>query len=447
MKVVTRFAPTISGELHIGGLYNALLNYLYAKKHGGLFKLRLDGMDMLGDHADYLDNIPQDLEAFGLCPDEIIRACDRIDHYKEVARNLAKHPRSYYCNCTVQDLLHRARKSPQNFYHLYRPEKYPPYCQVCQIQVLGMEGDVNLAAGCEIVANHEAAGHPASHLVSRQAKVNLWWEPYDVGYLGQEDPKITIDLGEEKVVRAIQIVWKDRPALEYAVYVDQVVAALVCKTDEHFVEYKAGQPFLSLQSDIINFAPRSVRQVGVEIFKCAHPVDVPYFYDRHCSEKGKKYDLGDRNTVLRLRADASFSQYDTAYWYGKMPNLVLTSVVDDDELEVTHCIRGRDIAPWIALEGQVALALEASKRDQRIHGMIKDGQGYKYSKWRKSTPVREYLKQGITADAILIYLAERAGLVDNKVQTLQELVEAYEGVIPTQDIVIDEQAMLEELRG
>lgn len=447
MKVVTRFAPTISGELHIGGLYNALLNYLYAKRHDGLFKLRLDGMDTLGPHADYLRNIPEDLMTFGLHPDEILRACDRIDVYKEEAYGLIDHPRSYDCDCTVQDLLHRARKSPTDFYHLYRPEKYPPYCQICQIQVFGVENDLNLAAGCEVVANREAEGHPVSQLTARAAKGNLWWEPYDVGCLEQEDPKIDIDLGTEQVVRAVQIVWKDRPALEYAVHVDNTIAAAVCKSDSHFVEYKAGHPFLPLQSDVINFAPRKTRHVGIEIFKCAHPVDVPYFYDFHCRDRNKKLDPDHRDTVLRLRAEKHFSEYDVAYWYGKMPNLVLTSVLDDYELDVTHCIRGRDIAPWIALEGQVALALDTPARDQRIHGMIKDKQGYKYSKWRKSTPVRDYLKQGITADAILIYLAEKAGLIEEKVSTLQELVDAYDGVIPTQDIVIDEQEMLDELRG
>jgi len=452
MQVVTRFAPTISGELHIGGLYNALLNYLYAKRNGGLFKLRLDGMDLNPPHDVWQQSIQKDLELFGLHPDQVIKASDRIEVYKGIAGELSKHPRSYYCDCTVQDMLKRARDGSA-FYHLYRPEKYPPYCKISGIAVRGPDGDANVAVDCKVTATHEATGHPAVHLTARGGSGNYYWEPMDVGSINHPIiPEITVDLGVEKDISCVDIKWKDRPVLEYEILVLKEskwsTVVFVKKCGRYFVDYKQGQPFPPFTSDRNNFATIKTQFVKVRILECPVPVDKPYFYDYHCRGLGKTLDLNHQDAVLRLRADESISCYDAAYWYNRLPNLVLTSPLDDAVLGVTHCIRGSDIEPWLALELQVARALDTPIRKQLIHGLVIDKRGYKYSKWIESTPVREYLNSGITPDKVLTYLAKKAGLIETKdVLTLSDLIEQFDGTISNNNVVIDETVLLEELRG
>ena len=453
MQIVTRFAPTISGEMHIGGLYNALLNYLYAKKNGGLFKLRLDGLDLNPPHDVWQRNIPRDLELFGLYPDGVIQASDRLEIYKEAAVSLDQTcDRSYHCDCTVQDLLKRARDGSK-FYHLYRPEKYPPYCKISGIAVYGPESNDNIAVDCRVTSTYEAKGHSAEHLTARSNPTNYYWEPVDIGYVNHPIiPEITVDLGVEKDISCVDIKWKDRPVLEYEILVLRggrwQIVAFVKKFGKYFVDYKQGQPFPPLTSDRNNFATIKTQSIKIRILECPVPVDKPYFYDYHCRDLGKKLDLNHRDAVLRLRADEQISRYDTAYWYNKLPNLVLMSPLDDATLGVTHCIRGRDIEPWLALELQVSSVLNTSIRKQLIHGLVVDEKGYKYSKWIESTPVREYLKGTITPDKVLTYLANKARLVNtNDILTLGDMVNQFDGTISKDDVVIDEKVMLEELRG
>jgi len=450
--ITTRFAPTISGEIHIGGLYNALLNYLYAKKNGGSFNLRLDGLDLNPPHDMWQQNIARDLELFGLHPDRTIKASDRIEYYKEVARDLEqKCSRSYHCDCTVQDLLKRAREGSK-FYHLYRPEKYPPYCKVAGIIVRGPESDMSLSTDCRVEASHNSAERPISSVVNRGFDNAHYWEPVDVGYLFHPiQPEIVIYLKQECNVCSVETIWRDRPVLKYTISVwknDQwLLVAMVEKFGKYFVDYKQGMSFPALSSDKQQFATIKADRVKIQILDCPIPVDKPYFYDYHCRDLGKKLDLNHRDTVLRLRSDTSVSRYDVAYWYGRLPNLVLMSPLDDAELKVTHCIRGRDIESWLPLEQQVAVALNVVSRVQIIHGMVRDNQGYKYSKWINSTPIREYLSGGITPDMILSYIARKAKIIETKeTLNLDEIVIQFSGQIPMQDIVIDEQKMLEELR-
>jgi len=456
MTVVCRFAPTISGQLHIGGLYNALLNYLYAKKYEGLFKIRLDGLDLNPPHDVWQASIPRDLELFGLYPDEIIKASDRLDVYKQVAANVdSTCDRSYHCSCTVQDLLKRARDGHSKFYHLYRPEKYPPYCKISRIIIRAPGSDDNVAVDCKVSTSHEAKNHTGAFLTSRGNMAGYCWEPVDVGYVNHPvKPEITIDLGSEKEICSIEIIWKDRPALEYQVFIwkngewHPIVSVL--KYDKYFVDFKPSQSFPSFTGDKHNFAIAKTQKVKIKITSCSVPVDKPYFYDYHCQDLHKKLDLNDHNTVLRLKADPSVSLYDAAYWYDGLPNLVLMSPFDDFQLGITHCIRGRDIESWLALEEQVAAALRIPKRVQLIHGLVVDQRGYKYSKWIESTPVRNYLTNNITADMVLTYLARKAKLTNvsaSEVLTLTDLTEQFSGDISKRDILMNESEMLEELRG
>jgi len=89
MNVVTRFAPSPTGHLHIGGARTALFNYAFAKKHGGTFILRIEDTDQSRSSKDYVNSIDSDLEWLGLKPDEgPFFQSDRIALYNEYVERL-----------------------------------------------------------------------------------------------------------------------------------------------------------------------------------------------------------------------------------------------------------------------------------------------------------------------------------------------------------------------
>lgn len=96
-KIVTRFAPSPTGFLHIGNLRTALFNYLIARKSGGEFVLRLDDTDAERSTQEYIDAIQADLEWLGLGWDRIEQQSRRLDRYAEAADKLRKDGRFYEC--------------------------------------------------------------------------------------------------------------------------------------------------------------------------------------------------------------------------------------------------------------------------------------------------------------------------------------------------------------
>ena len=87
--VVTRFAPSPTGFLHIGGARTALFNWLYAKRFGGKFLLRIEDTDRERSTAAAVDAILDGLKWLGLDWDgEAVRQFERADRHREVARQL-----------------------------------------------------------------------------------------------------------------------------------------------------------------------------------------------------------------------------------------------------------------------------------------------------------------------------------------------------------------------
>ncbi|MCB5408534.1 glutamate--tRNA ligase [Pseudogemmobacter faecipullorum] len=93
--VVTRFAPSPTGYIHVGNLRTALMNYLIARKAGGTFILRLDDTDQERSKQEYIDALQQDLEWLGLTWDRIERQSARYDRYEEAAAQLRANGRFY----------------------------------------------------------------------------------------------------------------------------------------------------------------------------------------------------------------------------------------------------------------------------------------------------------------------------------------------------------------
>ena len=104
MTVVTRFAPSPTGLLHVGNLRTALHNWLLAKKHGGRFLLRIDDTDLARSEERFVAAIRDDLSWLGIAPDGEVRQSERFDLYEAEFARLADAGRVYRCYETAQEL-------------------------------------------------------------------------------------------------------------------------------------------------------------------------------------------------------------------------------------------------------------------------------------------------------------------------------------------------------
>ncbi len=104
MSVVTRFAPAPTGRLHIGNLRTALHNWLWARRHGGSFLLRIDDTDRERSEEAFVDAIRADLGWFGLEPDGEHRQSERFDRYELALERLQAAGRVYPAYETSQEL-------------------------------------------------------------------------------------------------------------------------------------------------------------------------------------------------------------------------------------------------------------------------------------------------------------------------------------------------------
>lgn len=127
--VRTRFAPSPTGALHLGGVRTALYNYLFAKKHNGTFYLRIEDTDRERFVPGAEDYIRKSLEWCGIIPDESpwqggpygpYRQSERYDIYPKYAKELVDKGKAYYCFDTPDDidqmksdLLEKGVSSPQ----------------------------------------------------------------------------------------------------------------------------------------------------------------------------------------------------------------------------------------------------------------------------------------------------------------------------------------------
>ena len=103
--VVTRFAPSPTGFLHIGGARTALFNWLYARHHGGRFRLRIEDTDRARSTKEAIDAIFDGLTWLGLEWDgDVVYQSKRVQRHIEVAQQLLAEGKAYYCYCTPEEL-------------------------------------------------------------------------------------------------------------------------------------------------------------------------------------------------------------------------------------------------------------------------------------------------------------------------------------------------------
>ena len=105
MTKVTRFAPSPTGALHIGGVRTALFNYVYAKQNKGKFLIRVEDTDAERSTKEYEDNILKGLSNIGIDPDEPpVRQSERSELYRLAAEKIIESGNAYWCDCSKESL-------------------------------------------------------------------------------------------------------------------------------------------------------------------------------------------------------------------------------------------------------------------------------------------------------------------------------------------------------
>ena len=121
-KVRVRFAPSPTGPLHMGGVRTALYNYLFAKKHGGDFLLRIEDTDQTRYVPGAEDYILEALKWCGFQPDEgpqnpgdcgPYRQSERKEMYRQYADKLIAEGNAYYAFDTPEELEERRRRGSE----------------------------------------------------------------------------------------------------------------------------------------------------------------------------------------------------------------------------------------------------------------------------------------------------------------------------------------------
>ncbi|WP_420547234.1 glutamate--tRNA ligase [Curvivirga sp.] len=114
MSVVTRFAPSPTGFLHIGGARTALFNWLFARHHGGKYLLRIEDTDKKRSTDEAIDAILDGLDWLGLgADDKPVFQTQNADRHVEVAKRLLAEGKAYNCYCSPEELAEMREKAKE----------------------------------------------------------------------------------------------------------------------------------------------------------------------------------------------------------------------------------------------------------------------------------------------------------------------------------------------
>jgi glutamyl-tRNA synthetase len=130
-QVRTRFSPSPTGALHLGGAHTALFNWLFARHHGGVFILRIEDTDQERSKEHFDEEIQESLRWMGLDWDEgPFRQSERLGIYNDYTNRLLDAGAAYHCDCDPEDLEERRKTA------LARGDK-PRYDGRCRDRGLG----------------------------------------------------------------------------------------------------------------------------------------------------------------------------------------------------------------------------------------------------------------------------------------------------------------------
>src|SRR5262245_58344390 len=94
-KVITRIAPSPTGEMHIGTVRTALYNYLFAKQHNGTYFVRIEDTDKERNKEEWVDALWKDFEWCGLTPDQKFRQSEPLARHQELLKKLVAEDKAY----------------------------------------------------------------------------------------------------------------------------------------------------------------------------------------------------------------------------------------------------------------------------------------------------------------------------------------------------------------
>jgi glutamyl-tRNA synthetase len=171
-KVRVRFAPSPTGLLHVGNARTALYNWLFARRHGGVFILRIEDTDLERSQAQYEKHLIEDLHWLGLDWDEgpggtapegsvwgdergehgPYRQSERLDIYAKHTERLLKEGKAYPCFCTPEEL--EAERKAAAIEH--RAQAYSGKCRYLTLE----EIEQNLAEGKAFAVRLKIEDHP-----------------------------------------------------------------------------------------------------------------------------------------------------------------------------------------------------------------------------------------------------------------------------------------------
>ncbi|MEJ6388433.1 tRNA glutamyl-Q(34) synthetase GluQRS [Gymnodinialimonas ulvae] len=129
--MITRFAPSPTGPLHLGHAYSAILAHDMARVAGGQFLLRIDDLDQSRARPEWEDLIYEDLRWLGLTWDgPVRRQSEHFDEYRDTIEDLAAHGAVYPCRCTRAEIANAA-SAPQEGVPEFGPDGriYPGTCR------------------------------------------------------------------------------------------------------------------------------------------------------------------------------------------------------------------------------------------------------------------------------------------------------------------------------
>ncbi len=128
-KIVTRFAPSPTGRLHLGHAYSALLAHEFARSRGGMFLLRIEDIDPGRVRSEFVDAILEDLSWLGIVPDgEILVQSERLPLYGAAIARLKEQELVYPCFCTRSEIAREIAGSATAPHGPHGP-RYPGICR------------------------------------------------------------------------------------------------------------------------------------------------------------------------------------------------------------------------------------------------------------------------------------------------------------------------------
>jgi glutamyl/glutaminyl-tRNA synthetase len=154
--VVTRFAPSPTGYLHVGGARTALFNWLFARRMGGRFILRIEDTDLKRNTPAAMQQVIDDLRWLGIEWDEGPEVggpngpylqSQRMDIYDKYVRKLLDEQKAYYCFDTAEELevLRKEAEAQKKGFTYSRPEKFPDGKEVKKARDAGRPVTVRFA--------------------------------------------------------------------------------------------------------------------------------------------------------------------------------------------------------------------------------------------------------------------------------------------------------------